>query len=254
MFRLEDNVPACYVEQSRDFQLICRLYNTVINNLIFDAHNITRILDPLNCDEKLLPLISSYVGFFPRVDINTRTLRYILSAFPTIMQNKGSELAIREAVAAILKAENSVGAIYIVNTKRYIPGDAYEDALSYKISIATPIKLTNSNRRALLEVLRYILPAGYLVELNHSNYVPGEYKRVVMSSSEKVYTITSGLGTSAVVRNSDLPSKTGVSKEDIAVVNSVYNVFDTNEVVSNQALKDGKVDAEYTINSTSDPS
>jgi hypothetical protein len=137
------------VEQSRDFQLFCRLYDAVINGVRYDIKTIPTLLNPLTMRENLLPLYATKVGFFTNKQINDRVLRYILSAFPIALKHKGTKFGIELAVNAVLKAENSIenAIVNITNKDEYI------------VDIVTPINIYN--KTALQEFLKYIVPAGY---------------------------------------------------------------------------------------------
>lgn len=228
MFRLEDNTPAVYTEQSRDFQLLCRMYDFVINNLTFSASSMQNILNPLKCDEKLLPLIAKRVGFFSNVEIDTKVLRYILDAFPTIMQDKGSELAIREAVTAILKSEHSFGYININNARKVIDSDGnIDNNSSYIVTVSTPVRLSASSNRALQEIFKYIIPAGYVVNIVYASYDPSKVHTDVLVTSSDVYKIVSGLQNRYNVRNSSYPERAG---EEKSIMDRDLGAFDTREV------------------------
>lgn len=228
MFRLEDNTPAVYTEQSRDFQLLCRMYDFVINNLIFNASSMQNILSPLKCDEKLLPLIAKRVGFFSDVEIDTRVLRYILDAFPTIMRDKGSELAIREAVTAILKSEHSFGYISINNVRKVVDTNGnIDNNSSYIITISTPVRLSASSNRALQEIFKYIIPAGYAVNIVYASYDPSEVHTDVLVTSSDVYRIVSGLQNRYNVRNS---SYSEIVSEENSIMDRDLGAFDTREI------------------------
>lgn len=239
MFRLESNTPAYYTEESRDFQLLCRLYNLCINDLIFGASKITDILDPLECDERLLPLVAKYVGFFTKLDIPTRTLRYILSAFPSLIKDKGTSNAVYGAVIAILKSENYVGDTRIITTHRVIDdtwpySGKYLDSKSYILSIETPIPLSADNERALREVLKYILPAGFIVNIEAYSPASPEIGTKIISKFDIHYVNTGVILTSRLRQNKD-GDFTG-DKADY--INSVMNGYNTTELVTEDLYKD----------------
>lgn len=155
LIRLQNNVPPYCIEQSRDFQLFCRLFDSTINGVRSDISSITNILDASKVKDRFLPLLATRVGFFTDKNIDAKVLRYILAAFPYIIKNKGTKLGIEQAVYTILKAENSSDPPY-VDINNTVAGDL--DA-SYTIDIYTPIKLFNEI--ALKELLKYIIPSGY---------------------------------------------------------------------------------------------
>ena len=83
------------------------------------------------------------IGFFPKVEIDAQVLKYIIASFPYIIKYKGSELGIKYAVNAILKAENDpkeVGEpLVIIVNKDAI--DIYREP--YTIYIYTTVSIYN---------------------------------------------------------------------------------------------------------------
>lgn len=47
--RLQNNVPEVYVKESRDFQLLCRLYDCILNGVKFDIDSMLNITDSKSC-------------------------------------------------------------------------------------------------------------------------------------------------------------------------------------------------------------
>jgi hypothetical protein len=149
MFRLQDNVPQIYVEESRDFQLFCRLYDCINNGVKYDIDSMITLLDPMLCKDRVLDLLATKVGFFHNSYIESDILRYIISAFPYILKYKGSKRGVKEAVITILRAEGKFEIPQIdINNENY--------------EIKIELNKTNiKNKKALDEVLKYILPIGY---------------------------------------------------------------------------------------------
>lgn len=148
MFRLQDNVPDIYVNESRDFQLICRVYDLIINGVMFDINSISNINNPMKVNDRLLKLYCSKVGFFTNREIVDDALRVILTSFNSVIKFKGTKKGIERAVCTILKLEGSFERPTIII-----------DNENYNIQILTPI--TIYNRIALHEYLKYVIPAGY---------------------------------------------------------------------------------------------
>lgn len=148
MFRLQENVPEIYVNQSRDFQLFCRIYDIINNTLRYNAKSVDNLLNPLKVNDNMLQLLATRVGFFPKSEYNTETLRQVISAFPYMVKYKGSKQGIEMAINVILKAENNYSNSFI-----------YIDNNNSQITIYTEKKIKNEN--LLRDVLTYILPIGY---------------------------------------------------------------------------------------------
>ena len=105
MIRLQDLTPAVYYEQSRDFQLIGRLYDLVLNYSKTNAANLYNLPIGKNMDEQLLNLLALTLGFKPVKNYNSKQLRAICSVLPTVLKHKGSIQALVLATNALLAAE-----------------------------------------------------------------------------------------------------------------------------------------------------
>ena len=162
MFRLHDNVPEVYMNESRDFQLISRIYDAAMAGVKFDVDSIVQTLDAMTARDRILDLMCTKIGFFPRVEIDANVLKYIIASFPYIIKNKGNKVGIQYAVNAILKAESNPDAtgrpVIIINNNN-------DSGIlqPYMIYIYTTISLYN--RVALEELLRYAIPVGYSYQI-----------------------------------------------------------------------------------------
>lgn len=188
MFRLQNNVPDIYVNESRDFQLLCRLYDAINNGVKFDIDTIVNLIDPLRANDRLLKLLANRIGFITDKEIEPGLLRYILSAFPWAVKYKGSKMGIKLAVSTILKYEG-----------RGLTSSVSVDSDSHTIAIY--VQESISNKLALDEFLKYILPCGYsysIVDIAESDYI---YK-TGYSNFDNVY-----IRTNAVLNTSDVAVK-----------------------------------------------
>lgn len=159
MFRLENNVPEVYVKESRDFQLFLRLYDLTNNAVRFNIKSIDNLLNPHKCIDRILPLLCTRVGFFPKSSYNSYALREIICAFPTILKYKGSKKSIQVALNAILKAENN-HSISLINI----------DPERSEVSIYTEKAIINQN--LLEDVLSYTLPTGFVLNIGRYEIAP----------------------------------------------------------------------------------
>lgn len=157
MLRLQNNTPPVYTEESRDFQLFCRLYDCIINGVKYDINTIPDMFDAHKVNNQLLSLMSLRQGFFTKKNLNTDVLRTILSVFPYVLKYKGSKKGIELCVNAILKLEG----IYEVPR---IDIDEY----NLVVTIYTESIITNTV--ALDELLKYVLPVGYIYNIERHLY------------------------------------------------------------------------------------
>lgn len=106
----------------------------------------------------MLSLLAKKVGFFTDLNIPDSILRNIIGAFRTCVDQKGTIKGITQAVVAVLKGENNHGIPRVE-----INNDDHE------IDIFTPVALKNID--ALREFLKYLTPAGYIVNIYSYNQV-----------------------------------------------------------------------------------
>ena len=170
IFRLQDNVPDVYVRKSRDFQLLCNLFDILNGAIKFDIDSMTDILDVRSCNDSLLPYLQTKLGFFTNKLLSSSEIRTVLSSFKEIVKNKGSSIGIREAIEVYLKVINaSKNSRVLVINKEY-QGTEYDDisrlSNTYVVEVALEGQLVDVS--LLDEILKYVLPAGY--KLKYSFY------------------------------------------------------------------------------------
>lgn len=159
MIRLQENVPEIYVKESRDFQLFCRIYDLINNATRYSIESTINLLDPLKCSDKVLPLLCTKVGFFPKSEYNTLAFRNIINAFSYILKYKGSKQGIKMALNVILKAENNY--------------DKSNIEIDSKISVIKVLtKKPIQNEALLRDVLSYVIPIGYDLEIGEYTEAP----------------------------------------------------------------------------------
>lgn len=158
MIRLQHQTPSVYTEESRDFQLLSRLYDCVINGIQFDVSTMTSILDTKTCRDIMLPLLQTKLGFFSKKEIDNYSLRYILQTFPDLVKNKGSLKAIKDTIATYLKIINSRSEITIYYVK-----DGMDLDNGYHVPDNIVLVGINTGFQDMLlleEIFKYILPVG----------------------------------------------------------------------------------------------
>ena len=153
--RLQENVPEVYINASRDFQLLCRLYDCMINSVKFSIDGVLRVIDTRLCSNALLSLLQTKLGFFTEKDFSYDEIRYVLRAFPDIIKYKGSKRGILQAVYVFCKLKHiqTIPNIEIINKQN--------DKPIYQINII--LYATPQDTTLLGEIFRYILPTGYTV-------------------------------------------------------------------------------------------
>lgn len=153
MFRLQNNVPEVYVQESRDFQIFCRLYDVIQSSVKFSIDSITNISSTKNCNSSLLELLKTKQGLFSTVDVSNDNLRLVLDAFPHIMRYKGSLKGITYILnlfSRLVDEQDTIGRLDESMLK------------DHKIRLIFPNDLKND--KLLIELLKYVLPTGYFIE------------------------------------------------------------------------------------------
>lgn len=224
MIRLQDNVPEPYVDQSRDFQLMARLYDCVINGVKFAIDGIESIINTSSMSAVLMPLLQTKLGFFSNEEMNSEEIRYILKAFPEMVRNKGSILAIKQAVRVYMKLKHiKTDAIITITSKN----DKVEPC-AVKIGLHTSF----TDITALQEMLTYLLPTGYTLYLyfyeniGNTDSSGNVTDPMYLHSGAKVIYITDSLN--SAMRDSSYSDNTE---------NRIVGAVDTTEVVDEDSAE-----------------
>ena len=219
LIRTQDNVPSCYLSESRDFQLLCRLYDCIINGVKFDNDSIINVIDTDRCSDRVLQLLQSKLGFFTNEDLTDDDIRKVLRAFPVIIRNKGSKKAIEQALYVYLKINgiNTDIDIKIIN----------KDAISpYTIQIG--IRSSLKDTRVLDEIFKYILPSGYVF-----SYI---FYTSIKETDDVFDNILSKVVYTDDTRSSRL--RNGSEKYSDSTVNAILGAIDTTEVIGSDNTED----------------
>lgn len=229
LLRLQDNVPDIYVNNSRDFQLFCRLYDCVNDGVKFDIDSMQSIIDTDSCSAKLLQLLQSKLGFITNVEIDNESLRYVLRAFPEIMKNKGSKKAILQTLNVFAKIKNIKANIdCIIVNKESRNGRTYD---VYKIQIiinASPSDIPLVKDTTILdEIFKYIIPTGYTVEYLFSTDITSS---IVLNQNDTVAVLQYSNNEDSTLRGSDDAYIEGTAASRITTAADTANITNTETV------------------------
>lgn len=167
MFRLQNNVPDVYVQESRDFQLFCRLFDGVFGGVKFGADSLLKATNTSKCPEHLLDLLCLKLGIFTDLSyLSNDQLRILLSCFPTIIRYKGSIKALKYCGYMILRMSGTVNKDCAVNI---INKDSNGNKV-YTIQITFEKKEPLNN--LFIDLFKLIAPAGYVIELVIASEIP----------------------------------------------------------------------------------
>lgn len=184
LFRLQNNTPPVYTDESRDFQLFCRLYDALFAGVKYDVDQIPNLMNPFKCRENMLPLLETKLGFFTDKMFDDTAIRYILDAFPYILKNKGSLRGIQYAINTYLK-------IYDVRTSVMI-FDITNAETIFNIAVddhTLVIALNQSLKdiKILEELLRYVMPIGYSFQFYYYNTISDMVEIITNQSANLIF-------------------------------------------------------------------
>lgn len=152
MFRTQNNVPEIYVNESRDFQLLCRLKDAMFGGVKYNIDSLKHTSNTMEMNNVLLPLLKSKVGFFSDDTLTEDQLRILLNAFPTLIKHKGSKKAIYETIHAWFRLHQISGKLISIDI----------DNIRYKITLN--INSLEADTSLLDTIFEYIIPSAYEVE------------------------------------------------------------------------------------------
>ena len=156
-FKLENNVPNYYVDESRDFQLLCRVLDIYLKGCLLKSSYIPYQLDLDKCSEQLLYAIANMQGFTTNIYIPPNILRNILKVFPYCIKRKGTKEAIEVASYAVLSTDKLIYYILVE-----VDSNTNNQETSYTVTITC-----NSQSiyiPYLKEVLKFLVPAGWNIK------------------------------------------------------------------------------------------
>ena len=189
VIRLQNKTPSVYTEESKDFQLLCRLYDCIVNGVKFDVDTMQYITDSAMCRTNILQLLQTKVGFFTELNMTDDALRYILRAFPTIIKSKGALKSIEQAINVFLKIYhiNTAITVWYVQDSTMVYNTLVDDH-----TIIVGMNTAMKDISILEEVFKYILPTGFgfyfyfYNKIEDSNKYDLEDKAVLLFTSENV--------------------------------------------------------------------
>lgn len=151
LFRTQENVPEVYINESRDFQLLCRLKDAIFGGVKYNIDSLNHTSNTLEMNARLLSLLKSKLGFFEQEQLTEDELRYLLAGFSDLIKYKGSKKAIKKAVFLWFRVNQLQGKL----TDITIDNDNY--------LIRITMDAISTNTKLLDEIFKYILPTGYKV-------------------------------------------------------------------------------------------
>lgn len=154
MIKTQTLTPEVYYNQSRDFQFLGRLYDVVFNYLKTEIDLIRSFPLDNTQDTRFLELILKTLGFRNTRQYQLNQLRAVASGWISIIKNKGSLAAIKQAIGLILRVQD-------ISNKYDIEVITDKDVFDIPTVVIKMKDLISSEESSLLEeILNYILPVG----------------------------------------------------------------------------------------------
>jgi hypothetical protein len=132
----------------------------------FDIDSIRDTTDTDLCNETVLNFLQTKLGFFTNKNMNTATQRLILKAFPYLVKNKGSRKGIEQAIQVFLKTQGVTGniSVHTINKEKKLNSITGLNKLDNVYIIELGIQTKILDTTILDEILKYIIPTGYIVK------------------------------------------------------------------------------------------
>lgn len=158
MIRTEKLIPQVYYDESRDFQVLGRLFDAIAN---YGKMNIDLMLSPETKESpsQIVKLLATFVGFVTKHNYDNSNLVAVCRSFGSLLREKGSMSAITDAVNILL---NSQGIKLKYGTVVSVDKDLAGRSL-HAVNIYVPTQLKDVN--LLEDLFEYILPAGWVYRI-----------------------------------------------------------------------------------------
>lgn len=185
MIRYQELVPDYYVEKSRDFQVLCRLYDFTLNATKYNIDSMNAITDTRRAKDTILPLIGDKFGIYDRESYSNR---FLLEALPIALKYKGSLKAVNILINAFLDSQEIFDYVTAFVSKDEdsaveISEILNRDVKPYTIVIFISDYPDMTSLHILDEYLQMVIPSGMIIEymfgLNKVIFEKFRYKEYV---------------------------------------------------------------------------
>lgn len=167
MIRYQEMVPDWYIEKSRDFQVLCHMYDFVMNGVKYNTDSMLNLTDTRRVKNTVLPLLGDKLGIYDREAYSNRQL---LDALPIAIKYKGALKSIHVLLNAFLDSMNvfdTVLALYATNEEEAQEiNDVLrrDDIVPFTIVIIFNTFPSLTNLHVLDEYMKMVIPTGMMVE------------------------------------------------------------------------------------------
>ena len=166
MIRYQEMVPDVYIEESRDFQVLCIMYDFVLNALKYNIDSVQELTDTRSVKDTILPLLGDKLGIY---DKEAYSNRQMLETLPIAIKYKGSLKSINILLNAFLDSMDVFDNALALHAKDEESAAEISAILrrpiqkcSIVIILSTFPSLTNLH--VLDTYLNMVIPSGLIVE------------------------------------------------------------------------------------------
>lgn len=166
MIRYQEMVPDYYIEASRDFQVLCRMYDFAMNSLKYNIDSIQNLTDTRNIKDTVLPLLGDKLGIY---DKEAFANRQMLEALPIALKYKGSLKSVNILLNAFLDSMDVFDSALALHSKDEESAAEISEILNrpigtYSIVIILSTFPSLTNLHVLNTYLNMVIPTGLVVE------------------------------------------------------------------------------------------
>ena len=166
MIRTQELVPDYYIEKSRDFQVLCRLLDFLLNSTKYNTDSMLNLTDTERAKNTILPLIGDKFGIYNKDAYSTREM---LDALPCALQHKGSMHAVLTLIHAFLDSMDIFEYATVYNAKNKKSADEISEILRRDVSPYTIVIVLSTypdltKLRILDTYLRMGIPTGMFID------------------------------------------------------------------------------------------
>lgn len=166
MIRYQEMVPDYYIEASRDFQVLCRMYDYAMNSLKYNIDSMQNLTDTRCVKDTVLPLLGDKLGIY---DKEAFANRQMLDALPIALKYKGSLKSVNILLNAFLDSMDVFDVAMALHSKDEESATEISEILHRPIGVYSIVIILSTfpsltNLHVLDTYLKMVIPTGLKVE------------------------------------------------------------------------------------------
>lgn len=158
MVTIQKLVPQVYYS-SRDFQVLGRSLELIANYCKTNIDLIESVPINSHIDNKLIELLSNFIGFNNRFSYSSEELSYVVQIFRKLIKNKGNVSSIESLIKCLFLAKK-IDEPFTIDISNYSATSAVK-----RVTIILTKAVDKIEVQLLQEILEYILPIGCIFNI-----------------------------------------------------------------------------------------